>query len=124
METTTAKLSIRVMDLALQILNGYRARWAAYEYSCELDRKDGHTPHYCFHGMSRWTDYDNICGQCEDYGNHWDYVLYASMALDEAKRRYAETRKRESMLMELMRMGAPAKEVLALGEWSQEQMTL
>ena len=24
------------------------------------------TPHYCIHGTNRWTDYDNICGPCED----------------------------------------------------------
>lgn len=29
----------------------------------------GHTFPHCIHGASRWTDYDNICGGCEDgYG--------------------------------------------------------
>lgn len=26
----------------------------------------GYSYPYCPHGMSRWTDYDNICGGCED----------------------------------------------------------
>lgn len=26
----------------------------------------GHTFPHCIHGSSRWTDYDNICGGCED----------------------------------------------------------
>jgi len=26
----------------------------------------GYTFPYCIHGTSRWTDYDNICGGCED----------------------------------------------------------
>lgn len=26
----------------------------------------GHTYPVCIHGMSRWTDYDNICGGCEE----------------------------------------------------------
>ncbi|AVD99408.1 hypothetical protein SEA_BILLNYE_239 [Streptomyces phage BillNye] len=26
----------------------------------------GYTFPYCEHGSSRWTDYDNICGPCED----------------------------------------------------------
>lgn len=29
----------------------------------------GHTYPSCIHGMSRWTDYDNICGGCEDGDN-------------------------------------------------------
>ncbi|QFG12171.1 Hypothetical Protein OBI_RACECAR_43 [Arthrobacter phage Racecar] len=120
----TSKLPVRVLTLALQILNQYRARWAAYEYSCELDRKDGHTPHYCFHGTSRWTDYDNICGQCEDHGNYWDYETYARLALDEAIRRHQQTKEREALLIGLMKLGAPADKTFALGEWSQELMKL
>lgn len=30
------------------------------------DRRDGHRAHYCVHGMNLWTDYDPICGPCED----------------------------------------------------------
>lgn len=28
--------------------------------------KEGYRPHHCFHGTNLWTDYDNICGPCED----------------------------------------------------------
>lgn len=37
-----------------------------YLLSVEQDRKDGHRPSHCFHGTNLWTDYDPICGYCED----------------------------------------------------------
>lgn len=123
METTT-KLPQSVLALALQILTGYRAQWAAYLEACEDDRANGHTPHYCFHGMSRWTDYDNICGSCEDHGNYWDYSLYARISLDEAIRRHTQMMERQEILMKLMKLGAPWEKVMGLGEWSTETMKL
>jgi hypothetical protein len=42
----------------------------------------GYTFPHCIHGSSRWTDYDNICGGCEDgYGA-------AEMAIGEARTAY------------------------------------
>jgi hypothetical protein len=41
-------------------------RRADYALECEADRRNGHRPHYCIHGTNQWTDYDNICGGCED----------------------------------------------------------
>lgn len=29
-------------------------------------QRQGYRPKYCIHGTSSWTDYDNICGGCED----------------------------------------------------------
>lgn len=37
-----------------------------YLLSVEQDRKDGYRPSHCFHGTNLWTDYDPICGYCED----------------------------------------------------------
>ena len=48
---------------------GYVAR---YEEDCAYDREQGHRPHYCIHGTNQWTDYDNICGGCEDSLTVWD----------------------------------------------------
>ena len=52
----------RIAARAMARFDRYMAEWRD---ACEMDRRDGHTPHYCRHGMSRWTDYDNICGGCE-----------------------------------------------------------
>jgi hypothetical protein len=48
---------------------GYLAR---YQEDCAQDRAQGHRPHYCLHGTNQWTDYDNICGPCEDGLTVWD----------------------------------------------------
>lgn len=42
---------------------------AAYDADVERwyrDGNSGYTYPSCIHGTSRWTDYDNICGACED----------------------------------------------------------
>lgn len=44
-------------------------RWREYQQECEQDRANGHRPHYCFHGVDQWVDYDNICPTCEEFGN-------------------------------------------------------
>jgi hypothetical protein len=122
METVT-KTDRRVIVLALSILKGFRASWEAYQRDCEDYRKDGYRPAYCFHGTSLWHDYDVICGSCEDYGNYWNYEVYARMSLDMAHHRVAQSDERTKHLMELMRLGAPVEHVLALGKWAIEPLT-
>lgn len=39
---------------------------AEYEDECASYSRQGYRPHYCVHGTNQWTDYDNICGGCED----------------------------------------------------------
>lgn len=38
------------------------------EYAREIEdcHEQGYGVHYCFHGTNLWTDYDPICGYCED----------------------------------------------------------
>lgn len=38
------------------------------EYLREVEEayEEGFRPHYCFHGTNLWTDYDPICGYCEE----------------------------------------------------------
>lgn len=56
---------------------GYLTR---YEQDCAQDRAEGHRPHYCIHGTNQWTDYDNICGGCEDSLTVWDMAERAAWA--------------------------------------------
>lgn len=53
----------------------------------------GYTFPYCEHGTSRWTDYDNICGGCED-----GYSIY-QLALWSAQEKVAEYSKRIDWLV-------------------------
>lgn len=39
------------------------ADWNEMADQCQ---REGYAPRYCIHGTDRWTDYDNICGGCED----------------------------------------------------------
>ena len=41
----------------------------------------------CEHGTSRWTDYDNICGRCEDGIYLSDGMVRRRFALSEARMR-------------------------------------
>ncbi|UUG69551.1 hypothetical protein SEA_SHAM_251 [Streptomyces phage Sham] len=45
-------------------------------------------PYACVHGSSAWTDYDNICGPCED-----GYSIY-QIAIWEATERVAKVNER------------------------------
>lgn len=49
-------------------------------------------PSACVHGSNAWTDYDNICGPCED-----GYSLY-QLAIWEADKRMTDHRERRDWL--------------------------
>ncbi len=53
----------------------------------------GYSYPYCPHGTSNWTDYDNICGRCED-----GYSVY-QMAVWSAKEKVAEYERRIDWLL-------------------------
>lgn len=82
MNRTTLKLAAAI---DAQLTRGY----TSYLEQCDYDRSQGHRPHYCEHGTSNWTDYDNICGWCEEsisMGNPQDRM---QEALSQAKSRWA-----------------------------------
>lgn len=53
----------------------------------------GYTFPHCPHGMSRWTDYDNICGHCEDG------LTAIQRAQSIARNRYREFRLRTDWVL-------------------------
>ncbi len=64
-------LSPRVASLALELVKSYVADYAAYREAAIASTYDSrgrrtYRERFCEHGASRWTDYDNICGGCED----------------------------------------------------------
>jgi hypothetical protein len=100
MDKQTAKL-------AVILLNGYRNRFAEYEEECAEYARQGYRPHYCIHGTNQWTDYDNICGGCEDGENYWSLETFGPIAIREAKEAMEEMGRRISLYIELDRQGAP-----------------
>lgn len=74
-------------------------RFADYAADCAADRAEGHTAHYCIHGTNLWTDYDNICGGCED--GLTSYEDFLPLAYDEA---IAKARRFRAELLEIARM--------------------
>lgn len=62
---------------------------ASYQAMCETDREQGHRPRSCEHGTNRWTDYDNICGGCEEGYTNDTADDRLRNALAETERRYA-----------------------------------
>jgi len=73
----------------------------------------------CIHGSSRWTDYDNICGPCED-----GYSVY-QRALWEARGKAAEHRRRVDWLITAPdSLKRRTDEFLKLVEWASEPIKL
>lgn len=59
----TAKIIIREARKEFNRMQDIVANWEAEAKEC---RKNGFRPKYCVHGTYQWTDYDNICGGCEN----------------------------------------------------------
>lgn len=85
-------LSKTVLSLAAKIARRAEQGYLDYIEACESYRRDGYRPHYCEHGTNLWTEYDNICGPCEDGLSMSDGVTRRAYALDSAKRRDADLR--------------------------------
>lgn len=77
--------STKKMRLALVLLKQRRQQFADWKESCAAERRQGYAPSACVHGTSRWTDYDNICGPCEDGLGWWDFAAQARDCLNEAE---------------------------------------
>lgn len=84
MDTKIKKTAVRIY---LADIRRVIAGFESWEADCAQDREDGYRPHYCPHGTNLWTDYDNICGPCEDgFSSPRDYVdMLAADAPDKAK---------------------------------------
>lgn len=90
---TPVRLEKHVLRLALKIYREMTASYAQYEAECEQDRSNGHRPSHCEHGTYQWTDYDNICGPCEDGYTLSTPEARRRAALDAAKERHADAKR-------------------------------
>jgi len=99
-------LSKTTLDLAHRIERSLARSYAEYLEACESWRRDGYRPHYCEHGTNMWTDYDNICGPCEDGLTMRDGVFRREYAIAEAKHK-------EEKVKELLSAGFLVQKELA-----------
>ena len=83
----------------------------AYLKECREERQHGHRPHSCYHGTNLWTDYDNICGPCEE--GEYDPRWHADDSEERAARqqmqaRYIARKERETAILELLKNAVEA----------------
>ena len=88
------------LKVALRYLKAAKARRTAWEDECREWAREGFSPAYCEHGTYLWTDYDPICGYCED-----GYTVYDE-ALWHAKRWEQEHHKLTELLLNAIDVGA------------------
>jgi len=106
------------LRLAAAIVRRERAAYAAYRESCDADWRQGYRPHYCRHGMNLWTDYDPICGACEDGRGYWDYLAECRDALDTVARARTEMERRmDEVVRPLFRELAEDKKLMHTPVW-------
>jgi hypothetical protein len=93
-----------VQILAIKIMRQHEAQYALYLADCEADRKRGHRPSRCEHGVNLWTDHDPMCGSCEEGHSIGDPAYRRSIALHEAKARIAKADKISMLMFDLMQL--------------------
>ena len=101
MSTNAPVLRPIVATLARQIERKLWANYCEYLAECEADYANGHRAHYCEHGSNNWTDYDNICGYCEDGISMRNGVTRRQYAIAEAKERVAKFERATRAITEL-----------------------
>ena len=69
----------------------------------------------CIHGMSRWTDFDNICGGCEDS------TRATEMAVQMGASAVLTCRERIAASMPAIKAGCPRDIIDALMTWACEE---
>ena len=89
MGVTLTRAQRKLMLLtAVAYMRALNERRHMYEEECERDARNGYRAHYCIHGTNQWTDYDNICGPCEDgYTDRELALMEAHAAVSDYMRR-------------------------------------
>lgn len=114
MTTATKTKPVYAKDwqhLALHLVHQAKARYDAYEADVNdwyrngdgrpTPQGRGHAYPECIHGYSRWTDYDNICGACEDGYGHFDYLRELVIAKELAQDAFKEMSDRIALYTDL-----------------------
>lgn len=111
------KLDAKVAYVARDLINAERQRFAAYDEVVADYRRQGYRPARCIHGRYLWGESDIPCGACEDGEGQWDYLRVAGWALFEAKRRYAEYKRRQEAWFKIWELDVSAPGLAELVPW-------
>lgn len=112
MNTKTITYAKSWQQLALHMVHQRKAAYDAYEEDVRdwykngdgrstRDGGRGFTYPYCFHGVSRWVDYDCACGSCEDGWGSFDYLRELEVAKETAKDAFLDMKKRIDLYVDL-----------------------
>lgn len=117
--------AVKLNELAHKEFFARKAMYAAYEaeradYYSQEENRDYSFP-ACVHGASNWTDYDNICGPCENGEGYWDDSREWKRAKDIASYaliKFEEKRNKAlTALVSLRVEGAPVEVETAVIDW-------
>lgn len=114
-------LNATVAKLAVSKLAEVRNMYAEHDEHKRECYRQGFRPHYCAHGVNQWTDYDAMCGECEDGRSYFDYETEALDAIAYAKAQHTKMEVRADLVVKLAAMGAPVSSELAA--WVAEPIT-
>ena len=92
---------------SLELVRRMRRAQVEWLEAADAYAKEGYRPQFCIHGTNQWTDYDNICGGCEEgaftaYTRGMDLYRYARDVAEGAMwSERARWKKREQRLAEI-----------------------
>jgi hypothetical protein len=111
-----------MLKIAVAYMRWLRERRDTYERECAEYARQGYRPHYCIHGTNQWTDYDNICGPCEE--GYIDQELALQWAHNEMRQWIERMTIVNTFHRDAQAKGArvPAELALAMGEWTAEPL--
>lgn len=115
-----------IYTLALKKLNATRRMYQGYDEDVRQwyrsgEGREGYRYPYCIHGTSLTTDYDNICGGCEDGYTYFDYERDAAEAIGYAKNCFDEYYRRMTIHLQLVQARYP--DPFPVWVWAKESIS-
>lgn len=112
----------KIHELALVILAAKRRAYEEYDEAVTAHYRDPEMRKYrfpnCIHGTSNWTDYDNICGACEEGYGYFDYLRDLGDSLAEAKTRWAKYWEAQHHYIWMISNGYDAEKAGQFSQWA------
>lgn len=110
------EMAIAILDLKRKMYQDHEddvSRWYRHRHINE-----GHSYPACIHGASNWTDYDNICGPCENGYTYFDYLRDARESLDEAQNRWTKYWEAQHHYIWMISNGYDAEKAGQFSQWA------
>jgi hypothetical protein len=112
----------KIYSIALELIEAERRNYQEYDKAVDDWYRDPTTQHLrfpnCIHGTSNWTDYDNICGACEDGDGDFDYLRVAARSLAGAKERWKNYWDAQRSYVWMISHGYDAEKAGEFSQWA------